>query len=236
MYKIYDKKIIVEDKGLFRCLPLLGWGSQGDVYKIRIGKEFFALKVFNGIEKENIENYESKLDLNIDSYVSPIKLLYVCGRFKGYLMRYCSGNDLSIRKLDIPINEFAESTVKLMEDTQKLSLKKYNIYDAFISNGMYDEGFKMIDIDRYPYTPNKSVEEIEKINNTRLNLFLNDVFERNTGISLVNDKYIKDLIKKCKNGDILFEEVFNIICMMAYNEADRELTNVSEVGKVLVKK
>jgi hypothetical protein len=70
----------------------------------------------------------------------------------------------------------------------------------------------------------------------RLNLFLNDVFERNTGISSVKDKYIKELINKCQKGEILFEEVFNIICMMAYNKADKELNNISEVGKVLVKK
>lgn len=236
MYKVFEKKIIVEDSELFNYLPLLGWGSQGDVYKIRIGKDFFALKVFNGLEQEDIENYEKKLDLNIDSYVSPIKILYINGRFKGYLMKFCEGNDLSIRKLDISINEFVESTVKLMEDTHKLSLQKYIIYDAFISNGMYDNGFKMIDIDRYPYVPNSSIEEVEAINNTRLNLFLNDVFERNSSISLVEDNYIRNLIKKCEKGEILFEEVFNIICMMAYNKADCELTNISEVGKVLRKK
>ncbi len=235
MYNIEDKRIMLEDDRILKILPLLGWGSQGDVYKIRIGKDVFALKVFNGLEKIDLDGYKQKLSLDIDSYISPIKLLYINNKFKGYLMKFCKGLDLHRRKLDIPITEFATSTVKLMEDTNKLSIEKYNIYDAFISNGMYDEGFRMIDIDRYPYEPNKSLGEIETVNNRRLNLFLKDIFEKNTGLYYIEDKYIRSLIEKCDKGEILFDEVFNVICSMAYNIADTELNNISEVGKVLRK-
>ena len=34
---------------------------------------------------------------------------------------------------------------------------------------MYDEGFKMVDTDDYPYVPKLSLDEIEHLNNLRLN-------------------------------------------------------------------
>ena len=70
MYKIFDKKVILEDRRVLSYLPVLGWGSQGDVYKIRIDKDFYALKVFNGIEKAILEDYEQKYgSININSNV-----------------------------------------------------------------------------------------------------------------------------------------------------------------------
>ena len=56
MYKVEDKKIIFEDNKLFSMLPSLGYGSQGDVYKFRLDKDFYALKVFNGLYIEKLEN------------------------------------------------------------------------------------------------------------------------------------------------------------------------------------
>ena len=94
MYKVEDKKIIFEDNKLFSMLPSLGYGSQGDVFKFRLDKDFYALKVFNGLNIEELENYEQKLNININSYIYQIKLLYVKDKFKGYLMKYCKGKDL----------------------------------------------------------------------------------------------------------------------------------------------
>lgn len=184
MYKVEDKKIIFDDNKLFPHLPSLGYGSQGDVYKFRLDKDFYALKVFNGLNIEVLENYEQKLNINIDSYVSPIKLLYVKDKFKGYLMKYCKGKDLQRKpKLNITVGEFAESSVKLFEDTKKLTDLKYVIYDTFISNVMYDEGFKMIDIDNYPFEPGKSFNEIDELNRLRLNKMLVTIFINTTGLA-----------------------------------------------------
>jgi hypothetical protein len=236
MYNIEGKKIIFEDNKLFSMLPSLGYGSQGDVYKFRLDKEFYALKVFNGLNIEYLENYEQKLNINIDSYVSPIKLLYVKDKFKGYLMKYCKGKDLQMRpKLDITVSEFASSTVKLFEDTKKLTDLKYVIYDTFISNVMYDEGFKMIDIDNYPYELNKSLSEIDELNRLRLNKMLVTIFINTTGLASLayTDVEFTKLLDKCTSGNIGFEELFNDLCMKAYNVADKEIEKVEDIGKVL---
>lgn len=236
MYNIEGKKIIFEDNKLFSMLPSLGYGSQGDVYKFRLDKEFYALKVFNGLNIEYLENYEQKLNINIDSYISPIKLLYVKDKFKGYLMKYCKGKDLQMRpKLDITVSEFASSTVKLFEDTKKLTDLKYIIYDTFISNVMYDEGFKMIDIDNYPYEKNKSLNEINELNRLRLNKMLVTIFINTTGLASLayTDVEFTKLLDKCTSGNIGFEELFNDLCMKAYNVADKEIEKVEDIGKVL---
>ena len=237
MYKLEDKKIIFDNGELFKHLPSLGWGSQGDVYKFRIGNEVFALKVFNKFEHPILSDYEKQLDINIDSYISPLRLMYVNDNFKGYIMKLCKGRDLEKRRLNIGVGEFAESTVKLMEDTDKLSKINYSIFDSFISNVMYDEGFKMIDMDNYPYEPNKTYDELITINNRRLNQMLSEIFIKNANLGnfYFSNVEFRKLMKKCEDGEILFEEIFNDLCTKAYNIADNELESISEVGKVLTK-
>ena len=106
------------------------------------------------------------LDLIPSSDKSHQENLIVKDKFKGYLMKYCKGKDLQRKpRLDISVSEFASSTVKLFEDTKKLTDLKYVIYDTFISNVMYDEGFRMIDMDAYTYEGSKSYSEIENLNN-----------------------------------------------------------------------
>jgi len=238
MYKLEEKKIIFDDSKLFPHLPLLGYGSHADVYKFRIDKNIYALKVFNGLFKENLEDFESKLDINIDSYISPIKLLYVNDKFKGYLMKYCKGKDLEKKpKLQISVDEFALSSTKLFDDTKKLTELKYSIYDSFVSNVMYDEGFRMIDMDAYTYEGRKSYSEIENLNNIRLNQMLSDIFINSTGLAELFFKNVelKKKLISCTSGKILFEDLFNEVCMMAYNIADEEIINVADVGKTLKK-
>lgn len=238
MYKIEEKKIIFENGELFTHLPRLGYGSHSDVYKFRIGKEIYALKVYNGLYEENLEKIKNLSNINIDSYISPIKLLYVKNNFNGYLMKLCQGKDLEKRrKLDISIDEFAESSVKLFDDTKKLTELKYSIFDSYISNVMYDNGFKMIDMDEYPYEKNKTFSEIEDLNNRRLNQTLVDIFVNSTGLASIffENVDLKKLMADCTSGKILFEELFNKICIMAYNYADEEITDIKDVGKVLRK-
>lgn len=238
MYRLEDKKIIFKDIKLFQHLPHLGYGSHADVYKLKIDNNIYAVKVFNGLYKEDIKNYEQKLDINIDSYISPRKLLYVNDVFKGYFMRLCKGKDLERKpKLSISVREFAQSSSKLFDDTKKLSELKYNIYDSFISNVMYDEGFRMIDMDSYPYKPNITYSEIEELNNIRLNQMLCDIFINSTGLASLFflNVDLKKILADCTSGKILFEDLFNRICMMAYNSTNEDITNVEDIGKILKK-
>ena len=111
MYKIEDKKIVFSENLRFDVLPFLGLGSHGNVYKIKIGNSEYALKIFNGIWEEKVEDYERKLDIDIDSYITPIKLAYVDDMFVGYLMKLCRSKNLHDKKLNISIKNL-EISVK----------------------------------------------------------------------------------------------------------------------------
>lgn len=237
MYKVIGNKVLFQNGEMFRILKPIGFGSHSDIYKARIGSEMYAIKKYNWIYKEDRENIERKIDINIDSYVTPVKLMYISGRFDGYLMSLCKDKDLEKRRLNISVEEFSSSTDKLIEDTKKLSLLGYNIYDTFISNVMYDNGFKMIDTDDYPYNPNMSFDEIEQINTKRLNQMLSEIFIKNANLGNLyfSNVDFKKYIKRCEDGQILFKEMFDLLCSIANNEANGELTSISEVGKVLSK-
>lgn len=239
MYKLEEKKIIFDEGFDFQeKLKFLGYGSHSDVYKLDIGKDSYALKVFNGLYPERLGNYIAKMNIKIESYISPVKILYINDKFKGYLMKFCKGKDLEKRKLDIPVVEFAKSATKLIKDTKKLTCLKYNIYDTFISNVMYDDGFKMIDMDDYPFEAKKSVKEINDINNIRLNQLLVNVFLNSTGLAgmFFQNVEMTKLMSKCTSGKITFEELFNTVCTLAYRTTDEEINKVSEIGKVLRKR
>ena len=237
MYRIIGNKVIYDDNELFKVVRPVAYGSHSDIYKARIDKDVCAIKKYNWIYQEDKENIERKIDINIDSYVTPIKLLYVRGKFDGYVMPFCKGKDLEKRKLDISIDEFSKSTDKLVEDTDKLSKIKYNIYDTFITNVMYDDGFKMVDTDDYPYNPNMSYDEISLINTERLNRMLSEIFIKNANLGNLYFSSVdfKKLIKKCEDGDMLFKEMFDLLCGIAQNEENGELVKISDVGKVLSK-
>lgn len=239
-YIVGNKKIVFNDESIFQFLPSAGFGrgSKSDVYKIRISKELYALKIFNGLCKEDIKNYERKLGIDINSYISPLKLSYIRKEFNGYLMDYCEGTDLEKKRiLNVPIKQFDLNVKDLEEDTHKLSELKFILYDTFISNVMYDGGFKMIDIDDYIYDRNKSVSEIDNLNKKRINLLLMDIFLNSTGLANTFHKSVvlTKLMSECTSGRITFSEFYNIICNMAINYSDEEIKSINEIGKVLKK-
>lgn len=235
---IEEKKVILHDREYFSYVRPIAEGSHSYIYRFRIGKDMYALKLYkNCFEKTDLEKIEHKLDINIDSYISPKKILYIRNEYSGYLMKFCKGKDLEKRKLDITIDEFAKSIVKLMEDTNELSALNYNIYDSFISNVMYDEGFKMVDMDDYFYVPKDKIKNIEKVNDIRLNQMLCEIFIKNADLGRLyfNNVAFKKFVKKCEDGEISFDELFNILCIEAFNKTDIELQKISELGKVLSK-
>ena len=236
-YKVEEKRVLFPTNEMFELLKPIAYGSTSDIFKVSLGNASCVIKKYNGLFKINQENIERKLDIDIPSYITPQKIVYVKNKFDGYVMPFCKGKDLEKRKLDISIAEFETSTDKLMTDTHKLSKLNYNIYDTFISNVMYDEGFKMVDTDDYPFVPTLSLDEIEHLNNLRLNQMLTDIFLKNANLGNLyfNNVEFKKFIKKCEDGEFLFKEMFDLLCGIAQNETNGELVKVSEVGKVLSK-
>ena len=236
-YKIVDNKVIFLNGMMFSLIKPIAYGSTSDIYKARIENDMCAIKKYNGLVQINQENIERKLELNIDSYITPVRLIYVSGRFDGYTMEFCKDKDLEKRRLNISVDEFSSSADKLVSDTHKLSSLGYTIYDTFISNVMYDNGFKMIDTDDYFYNPNLSFDEIDQTNMKRLNQMLSEIFIKNANLGNLyfSNVDFKKFIKRCEDGEISFKEMFNTLCNIANNEANGELIKINEVGKVLSK-
>ena len=64
-----------------------------------------------------------------------------------------------------------------------------------------------------------------------------DIFINSTGLAnmFFLNVDLKRIMTNCISGKITFEELFNEVCMLAYNTADEELINVGDIGKVLRK-
>ena len=146
MFQVSKKRIDFYGNVKFKYLDFIGWGSHSDIYKISVEGKNYALKVFNDFyiqeELDRLDEYKEKLNMNIDSFIFPMKLLYVNDEFMGYLMKLCRGRDLSRKNLDLDIEMFAKSSIKLFKDVQKLSELKYAMADNHISNIMYYNVFK----------------------------------------------------------------------------------------------
>ena len=103
-FTVEDKKVILLDREYFSFVRPIGEGSHSYIYRFRIGKDMYALKLYKGcFEKTDLEKIEHKLDIDIESYISPKKILYIRDEYSGYLMKLCKGKDLEKRKLDIRI-------------------------------------------------------------------------------------------------------------------------------------
>ena len=234
-YSIEDGVIIFKDKNFCeRTLPQIGQGSKSDVYKFRVDGKFYALKIFNSLYNPDIENFRRKMKIDIPSYVQPLMLSYLRDTFNGYLMQLCDGKDLERRKLDITLSEFEQSFIKLISDTDKLTELGYTIYDTFISNIMYDNGFKMIDIDDYPF----GEQDRKDLNHIRLNRTLLDIFSKNArlGLLFLDVVELTKLKSLCESGNITFQEFYEIILSKILNDVDPDITKLPELGKVLSKK
>ena len=66
---------------------------------------------------------------------------------------------------------------------------------------------------------------------------LTDIFLKNANLGNLYFQNVefKKFIKKCEDGEFLFNEMFDLLCGIAQNEANGELVKISEVGKVLSK-
>ena len=82
-----------------------------------------------------------------------------------------------------------------------------------------------------------SEEDLIKENNSMIRKILVTIFFNSTGLAnkfYDNDK-LNELMNYCLNGKITFDELFNIVCTMAYNTADLEIKRLSDIGKALKK-
>ena len=237
MYKVEEKKILFYGANDFSELPYIDSGSHGDVYKIRIKDKDFALKIFNGLFEEDEKKYEEKLGINISSYISPLKITYLNDKFNGYLMKLCRSDNLYNKPLNLGKDSLKKHAQKLIFDTEKLSLLKYLISDTYVTNIMFDNGFKMIDMDSYERKPNWSFNKIKDSNEKIVIDLLLDVFIYCTSTEsiFIKNKALNTLKDDCLSRKILFEEFIDKVFDIASNISDKKIEKMHEAGLVLRK-
>jgi len=96
-YQIYENTFKIDNKRITfygniefdigGVLKFIDIGSNCDVYAIRIGSHLYALKVYTNTDEESLERIEDKLNWDIDSYITPIRVMYINDKFNGYLMK-----------------------------------------------------------------------------------------------------------------------------------------------------
>lgn len=222
MYKLVDKKILFSDKFNFCDLECIGFGANAKVYKIELEGKYYALKIFNEPKYWDLKKMKKKLDLNISSFVFPVRISYLNNKFNGYVMDFYNGCNLQKQELNISINEFIEYANKLFNDTDKLSELRYIIQDESISNTMFNDGFKIIDIDFYDNEFNpllKDVDDIKRFNRKAITRLLVNIFILKARIADLFEKNIEleQLRINCILGKLSLEKFINIVCNMIFN-------------------
>lgn len=245
MFKVRNEKIIFNNNFNFDNLEYIGSGGNSKVYRLKIDDEYYALKIFDNPNYFSLKSFEQKLDLNIPSFISPIKLSYLNENFNGYLMKLCRGNNLQEQNLEISIDDFIKNADRLFYDTLMLSESKYLIQDLRKANVMFDNGFKIIDIDFYEYCPGwflndliKDKESIIKYNRKCVTQMLIDVFVLNAKINKLfeQENELNALKNNCIMGKISLKDFLNILCGWVYcNEKYRDM-QIQDIGKRLIKK
>ena len=238
MYKLEKRKIIFDIDTEFNSFESIDSSCNANVYKFKINDNYYALKIFNNPHKENENKYNRLLNINIPSFISPIKLSYIGNTFNGYLMNFCSGINLCENKLNITVNEFLNYSNILLSDTEKISNSRYLIKDIGVGNTLFDNGFKIIDLDYYKYVKKsnkifKNTNDILTYNKKEINELLIDLFVVITGgfDKLYDSCEFKKFMDCVVTEKITFEEMVNMLCL-----SNKDDTDMESLGNSLIKR
>lgn len=212
MYTIKDNKIYFDKDFKIDDLEFLGKGANAEVYKVKIEDKWYALKIFSEKEYWRESSIENKTEINLDSFISPLKLVYINGEFSGYIMKLCKSKNLIEENLEFSIDDIIMHSIKLYEDTEKLSEMRFIIQDEGAKNTILENGFKILDIDHF-YKPNsdgyfKDIDTIKKFNRETITRLLIKIYFN--GKNMPELYYVDDKLKEkrdaCLEGEISLEE------------------------------
>lgn len=244
VFKLEDKKIKFNSNFNFEDLEYINCGGNSTVYKLKVCDEYYALKIFNTTDHWKLEKFEQKLDLNIPSFISPIKISYLNNKFNGYLMKLCRGDNLLEQNLDISIGDFIKNSDKLFYDTTMLSESKFLIQDISKANVMFDDGFRVIDLDFYAYCPDgvfnnliNNINEIRRYNKKSVTQMLIDVFIWNAKIKNLfeQENELEQLKNDCIIGKISLNQFLSILCGLVCCNEEYQNIKIQDIGKRLIK-
>ena len=212
MYTIKGNKIYFDKDFKVEDLEFLGSGANAKVYKIKIEDKWYALKIFSEYELWHDSWLEDKLDLNLESFIEPLKLVYINDIFCGYIMEYCKTKTILEEKPKLSIDEIVLHSLKLYEDTDKLSERQIIIQDEGVKNTVFENGFKLIDLDHYYKCPLKGyfkdLDVIKDFNRQTITRLLINVYFHSVGLEGIcyEDDKLKEKRDECLEGKMSLED------------------------------
>ena len=125
----------------------IGSGANGSAYKI---DDKYVFKTFKNPTYFEA-NVKELFNVYLNSFVLPKKLVYVNGKFVGYIMEYINGNTLDRISGNTSISTYINSLKRLEYDLAALSTYNFFIIDFKDKNIMVNENdeLKVIDTDLY---------------------------------------------------------------------------------------
>ncbi len=239
-------------------------GSEGSVYKFdnntalkiyatKEEMEFSSFVLDKEISKV-IESYIPFLKVKNFSYIFPQKLVYIEDEFAGHSMEYIKGKDLGRKIFNESFDTLKEYMNKLKIDTDVISNEKIKVYDMYLTNVIVNNGFRIIDIQphTYKYNDNFSLQECKKNNDDALRQLLIYIVEsvlvlQNVYASFYGQHLRDMLLKKYRSGinllnnklkkeNISINEYLDLLKLELSVYSGREIENLSEARKILIKK
>ena len=209
----------------------IGMGTTGICYLM---KDKRVLKIFLNTSGTNylfnkyeniINHFENINSLKNETYVVPEELLIKDNKCVAYIYDYIKSRTLKNIKLSTKIDSLIYGYDKLYEDTIEISNKRFCLYDLHDRNILFNNSYKIIDLDKGTFEHIMSEENILKINMNDINktilysLFnvkdyqlinfndinLNESYKENV---LKNYKGMKNFLKDLKEANI--ENVLDI--------------------------
>lgn len=182
----------------------IGIGTTGICYLM---KDKRVLKVFLNTSGTNylfnkyeniIDHFENINNLKNETYVVPEELLIKDNKCVAYIYDYIKSRTLKNIKLNTKIDSLIYGYDKLYEDTIEISNKRFCLYDLHDRNILFNNSYKIIDLDKGTFEHIMTKENILKINMNAINKTILYSLFRVKDYQLLNfyDIYLNESYKK----------------------------------------
>lgn len=232
-----NEYIYLKDERQLSGLPMLGFGSEGVVYRLN---EKTALKLFS-FDFDNYERDKEKFEyfqqLNLKDFSFPEKLIFVGDRFSGYTMPLFEGKDLDRKPYKRNFSTMKKAIIKNEEHAKTLADYKIKFFDMHTANVLFKGNFKFIDVDSYLHNPSFSYHECVEENLKQLNSLYMVIVRSGLNVdNLKRVKFIRPYEEELRNGNINAVEYLERLQNALRERSDVEdITTFSQGSKVLRK-
>ena len=235
--QILKDKIVFDCKEQYESLPLLhanSLGGQGCIYPFR-GQ---VLKIFaEGYFTPQVDQYQYFLKQQQEDFAFPLQLAYCQDEFVGYTMPKYQNLDL-LRKPYLDTFSKLKTLLKRQENSVGyLNEQKIKMDDLDLCNVIYDQYFRMIDLDSYQHAFSFTIKECQDHNESRLRLFTVALLRTSLVLKDI-PKYQGRLLrydKRLLNGDISQSEYVDVVRRRISEDLGTNIQSVQNAQKQLRK-